>query len=146
MTLWMLEKNVSMNICSMNEIQMYYIRHCHCHVTYSATVIHISSPVASWDSKASIRCVFQNLRGNVQVLFAYSFMSTVNSDIGYYSFHSREVGILETQSDFLRQSMFISFEAHYVLVYSQLATLEWTRNTNDLITMTWVILFAGVCH
>lgn len=32
--------------------------------------------------------------------------------------------------------MFINFEASYVLVYSQIATLEWTKNTNDLILMT----------
>ncbi len=60
--------------------------------------------------------------------------------------HSREVGIFETQSEFLRQSMFFSFEACYVLVYSQIATLEWTKNTNNLILMTWMILFAGLYH
>jgi len=65
----------------------------HYHVTYQRqlhhfTVIHKSSPVASWDSTVSIiLCTHQNLPGmGIRVLFA-SFMSTVNLDIAYYFSH-----------------------------------------------------------
>jgi len=56
---------------------------CHYHVTHQRqlvyfTVIHKSSPVASWDRKMFIVHTGSSMSSGY---FAYSFLSTVNSDI-----------------------------------------------------------------
>ncbi len=46
----LLKKYVSMNVCSMNEIQMYNIHHMSCDPWASVALLHKSFPVDSWCS------------------------------------------------------------------------------------------------
>lgn len=67
-----------MHVFSMNEIWTYYIGH----VTYDVSCVASlsSSPMASWDSKVSIRCALQDLTVT-RTSSGYCFRNTMNSDI-----------------------------------------------------------------